>query len=120
MTELRELGIGGPTDSFAKATRFAYRHYVLNVWAPEAEDATRGGMFGHKFNKKGEKIGDFADSAYTYYDLWTMNAATARRVASEELRLWWDQNGRITYEAFVEGLLSGDGAKRSHREDFLQ
>lgn len=45
-------------------------------------------------------------------DLWRNNEAFARKWASDELKQWWDNNGRLTFDVFAAGLLSGENEQR--------
>jgi minor capsid protein 2 len=44
--------------------------------------------------------------------LWRQNETYARKWASDELKQWWDQNGRLTFDQFKAELLSGSNAQR--------
>lgn len=58
---------------------------------------------GHMLSDEGKrKIG-----SRSWRALWTMNEATARRWASEELRGWWDRNGRLTKDDVVFEIETG-------------
>lgn len=55
-------------------------------------------------------------------NLWRQNETYARRWASEELKQWWDENGRVTFDQFVaEQLDGGNGERfRTGGESWLQ
>jgi hypothetical protein len=63
------------------------------------------------------------DKVSTWADLWTMSEDTARKYASEELRQWWDSNGRVTF-AELKARVLGDRAAlndiTSRGRDFVQ
>ncbi len=54
--------------------------------------------------------------------LWRQNETYARRWASDELKQWWDENGRITFDQFRAELLSGGNEQRERTgaESWLQ
>ena len=58
----------------------------------------------------------------SFTDLWTMPEAQAMRHASEELRGWWDENGRVTVAELKAQLLDPAELNRimSGRRDYLQ
>lgn len=60
-----------------------------------AEDATRGHMVNHAGRAAGINPAD----------LFSGPESRARRYASDELREWWQDNGRLTFEGFTAGLL---------------
>ncbi|GAA3890480.1 hypothetical protein GCM10022243_64210 [Saccharothrix violaceirubra] len=47
-------------------------------------------------------------------NLWRQNETYARKWASDELKEWWDANGRLTFDQFREELLNGGNGER-HR-----
>ncbi|MEV7042231.1 phage minor capsid protein [Amycolatopsis sp. NPDC051061] len=55
-------------------------------------------------------------------NLWRQNENYARRWASDELKQWWDENGRVTFDQFVaEQLGGGNGERfRTGGESWLQ
>ncbi|WP_073846175.1 phage minor capsid protein [Amycolatopsis sp. CB00013] len=55
-------------------------------------------------------------------NLWRQNETYARRWASDELKQWWDENGRVTFDQFVaEQLGGGNGERfRTGGESWLQ
>lgn len=76
-----------------------------------AEDDTRGVMLKRKY------FGKFHPS-----NLWTVNDATARKVMSDEMAEWFDQNGgRITKSIMRKSILAGGTAyDMSRQTDYLQ
>lgn len=75
-----------------------------------AENATNGHMIKRQFaGKVGER------------DLWRITEAQARKVMSDEMAAWFDQNGRLTKSALRESILSGSDVWRNPMTaDFLQ
>lgn len=51
-------------------------------------------------------------------DLMRVNPKTARKWASEEVRRFWDENGRLTYDAFKAGYTGGVDALGAQRAGF--
>ncbi|QWF80138.1 phage minor capsid protein [Amycolatopsis sp. CA-230715] len=45
-------------------------------------------------------------------NLWRQNENYARRWASDELKQWWDENGRVTFDQFAAELLDGGNGER--------
>lgn len=80
------------------------RHYFA------AEDATKGALLNNDGRARG------VDPR----QLFRGNEATARRYASEELKQWWDDHGRITLEDFRANLLGGSMRHRTSGEAFHQ
>lgn len=112
IASLRARGYTG--RGFDELARAAFRDFTYDRYL-EAETETRGHML---------------NSASTAADveplsLFTGNAARARKYASDELKQWWDNHGRITYDAFSADLLGDSQAGRDARfrtggEDWLQ
>lgn len=99
---------GGYRGSFEQMARAAFRDKLRQEVA-RVDDITE--LLSREARNRGIKE----------MSLWTRNEAFARRWAAEELRGWWDINGRLTYDAFVDGLLNGTGGVRGPRDgDFLQ
>lgn len=98
----------GYRGTWAQMTRAAYRDALEREYR-RAEDGTRGTLVS-------KRAGDRIRTEH----LFTRNEAFARKWASEELLAWWDQNGRLTYDAFVEQLVDGRGDLSGRGGDFLQ
>lgn len=97
--------------SFQKAARAAYEADLQHAYIA-AEDATNGHMLTREAEGKG------IDPA----SLFKGGEARARKYASPELREWWDENGRPSFEEFTAGLLDDPqsaGRIRAARGDFL-
>jgi hypothetical protein len=110
--QLRGQGYTG--RGFDELARKAFRDFVYARYL-DAEGHTRG----HMLNRAGEAAG------VDPHTLFTGPAARARKHASDELKEWWDQNGRITYDEFEAGLLGDaqaarDAGFRTGGEDFLR
>lgn len=55
--------------------------------------------------------------------LWTGNANTARSQASDELKAWWDKNGRLSKDAFRARVIKAIGGRpdeRFNNQDWLR
>lgn len=89
--------------------RSAYREHAYGEWL-RAEAATNG----HMLSKRGFARGIDPRS------LWFGRASVASANASEELRAWWDINGRTTPAEFKAELLNPAVAAgiRAQRGDF--
>lgn len=85
--------------------RKAYRDHVYRQWLA-AENDTRGVLV----TREGQAAG--VDPA----SLFTGSEARARKWASEELKAWWDKNGRMTFAEWKAHLLADSTAARRHRE----
>lgn len=104
----RLIGEGyGYLGSFDKMARKAYRD-ELDQEMLRAQNANSA------------LVKRIAPDRVSTVSLWKRNEAYARRWASEELLLWWDQNGRLTYDLFVDGLLNGRRGGTYRGGDFLQ
>lgn len=99
IARLRAAGHRG--TGFDELARVAFRERLEHDYF-SAEAATNG----YLLTAEGQRAGINAR------DLWRNNEAFARRWASDELKEWWDQHGRVTFDEFSEGLLSGQGAAR--------
>ncbi|WP_433658050.1 hypothetical protein ACQPW1_39745 [Nocardia sp. CA-128927] len=88
-----------------------HRDEAHRAWL-SAEDATNGYML----SKAGEKSG--VDPR----QLWSMSEDRARKLASEELRGWWDEHGRITVAELKAQMLDPVELARiqSRGRDYLQ
>ncbi|WP_410652108.1 phage minor capsid protein [Amycolatopsis sp. cmx-4-54] len=109
---LRARGYTG--RGFDELARAAFRDVVYDQYLA-AEDETRG----HMLNAAGTAAG------IDPLSLFTGNAARARKYASDELKQWWDNHGRITYDAYIADLLGDTEAARDARfrtggEDWLR
>jgi hypothetical protein len=94
ITQLRGQGYSG--KGFADLARKAYKDHVYQQYIA-AEDATRG----HMVTPAGQAAG------IDPHELFSGPAARARKWASDELKEWWDEHGRLTYDDYV-ALLLGD------------
>ncbi len=72
------------------------------------EAATNGVGLSRKARDDGRRI----------VDLLRVNEQTARAWASEETRRYWDENGRLTYDAFKAGYTGDDEAMRRSRKAY--
>lgn len=107
INSLRDAGYQG--RNFDALARASYRDQVTG-WYFRAEDETRG----HMLTRDAQNRGIDARS------LFTGSEARARRWASDELKEFWDQNGRVTYNRYREQLLGGTSRReRGTDGDFL-
>lgn len=86
-------------ETTEQARRRAYREMVA-LSALQAEEATRGNLLA----KGCENV--------PVTTLWGAAPARARKCASEELKRWWEQHGRVTYAEF-RAQLGGTGVRRA-------
>jgi len=84
--------------SFTEVAREQYKLYVARAYE-QAEDATRGYLITNEARARG------VDPE----SLFSGPRARAERWASEELKRWWDEYGRLTFEDFVAEIESGRG-----------
>jgi hypothetical protein len=103
---LRGQGYSGAR--FEDLARKSYRDHVFQMYRA-AEDATRG----HLLTREGQNAG--VDPG----QLFSGPEARARRWASDELKQWWDDNGRETFEDHKSRLLGGQAAYRGSEGAFL-
>lgn len=108
---LRRSGYSG--GSFDQLVRAAHRDYVETAWT-EAEDACRGYLLSKAGQLAGRPRREGGQGLHVR-DLWTANESTARKYASEELRRYWDEHGRMTSADFAASVLGGHmtGATRT-------
>jgi hypothetical protein len=99
IARLRDEGHSG--RGFDELARAAYRGALEQEYYA-AETATNG----YLLNAEGQRKG------LDPLDLWRQNEAYARRWASNELKEWWDTNGRLTFDVFAARLLSGSNERR--------
>ncbi|MBA9003673.1 phage minor capsid protein [Thermomonospora cellulosilytica] len=108
--DLRAQGYSGA--GFEELARQAYRDYVHQQWL-DAEAATRG----HMVTREGQARGIDPRSLFTGPE------ARARRYATDDLKAWWDEHGRLTFEEFKAQLIDDFEAIRRRRDrsggDFL-
>lgn len=96
---------GLPTE---RQMRGAWSDYIDRA-ALELEDATRGHALTQEAFAKGIRI----------RDLWKVNAATARKWASEDTLRYWDETGgRMTYAAFKAGYTGDRAAMEAVRKAY--
>jgi hypothetical protein len=96
---LRAEGLTG--RGFDELARAAYAR-ALDEQYIAAEDATNGYLLTAEGQRKGMDP----------RQLWRQNETYARRWASDELKQWWDDNGRLTFDQFRAELLSGSNQQR--------
>ncbi len=102
--------VGGPTRSALPAERqirAEWDSYVEAEWV-RLEGATNGVTLSREAIAAGHHP----------RELLQVNAKTARKWASEEVRRYWDENGRMTYESFKAGYAGGVDALNGARAGF--
>ncbi|TCO64377.1 phage minor capsid protein [Actinocrispum wychmicini] len=99
IARLRDDGFQG--RGFDELARAAYAK-ALEVQYLAAEAATNGYLLTPTGQRKG----------LDPRQLWRQNETYARKWASDELKEWWDINGRLTFDQFAAQLLSGGNDKR--------
>jgi hypothetical protein len=92
---------GNTGNGFDELARSAFRKELQRQYF-DAEAATNG----YLLTAAGQQAG------LDTLDLWRNNEAYARKWASDELKEWWDNNGRLTFDTFAAGLLSGENEQR--------
>lgn len=107
VAQLRAQGYAG--SNFDAITRAAFRDEVQRQ-AIAAESATNGFML----NDAGRTAG------VDPWSLMTGPEVRARKYASDELKGWWDTNGRPTVAGFQDQLLGHAGAAGPRGGDFLK
>jgi hypothetical protein len=97
---------GGSVDAEVRSN---YEAHVYSEWL-KAEESTNGVLL----NRAGKAAGIDPRS------LWSGNADRARKYASEELKTFWQRNGRLSYGAFRAGALNrrtDRGARAANRRE---
>lgn len=107
IASLRENGYRGA--GFHELSRNAYRE-ELDRLQLAAEAATRG----HMVTPEGKRRG------ITSRTLFGSNEAAARRYASDELKQFWDDHGRLTLDDFRASLLGGSMKERTAGESWVR
>lgn len=98
-------------NGFEDTLRGVFRYEVHKAYQL-AEDETRGKMVSRQYEGKFDPL-----------NLWYCSEAQARKVMSEEMKNWFDANGRITLSVMREMILDGDENFRRRTvmtEDFNQ
>lgn len=107
ISSLRDNGYTGA--GFDQLTAAAYQDEVDRLYIA-AENGTRGAMLTQEGRRKGVNP----------RTLFTGNEATARRYASEELKQFWDQHGRLTLTDMRASLLGGTMRQRTVGDSWHQ
>lgn len=108
ITQLRGQGYTG--KGLDELARKAYTDHVYEQYIA-AENATRG----HLLTPEAQRAG------IDPLTLFSGPTARARLHASDELKEWWDQRGRMTYDQWVDELLgNGPGFRGSAGDSWLQ
>lgn len=85
--------------------RQSFRDHIYRQWLA-AEKATRGTLL----TRQGQAAGVDPRSLFSGPE------SRARKHASEELKAWWDRNGRITFGEWKANLMADSAAGRRLRE----
>lgn len=93
-----------PTE---RQIRAEWDDYIEAEWV-RLENATNGNVLSKKAAAAGRHP----------RDLLTVNPKTAKSWASEETRRYWDENGRMTYDAFKAGYTADQGALGAARAGY--
>lgn len=107
IASLRQDGYKGA--GFDELSRAAYRAELDRMYFV-AEDHTRGAMLNNDGRRRGVST----------RSLFTGNEAVARRYASEELKQFWDDHGRLTLADFRASLLGGSIKERTTGDSWHQ
>lgn len=110
--ELRAQGYKGA--GFDALARDSFRAHVANEYL-RAESETRGVMLSREAESANARAAARRGKLIDPEDLFTGNAATARKYASKELRSWWDANGRPTLPEWKAQLMGDLNAARNLR-----
>lgn len=106
--DLRAQGYQG--GGFTELARRAYRDVVYDAYI-SAEAETNGQLL----NQQGRAAG------VDPHTLFSGPESRVRKYASDELKQWFDGNGRVLFEQYQAGLLSGGAATGQTRGgDFLK
>lgn len=114
--ELRAQGYKG--KGFDELARDSFRHHVAAEFI-RAEQETRGVMLSREAEGRNARAG-MSGKLIDPRDLFEGPAHVARKHASEELRRWWDANGRPTFAEWQAQLLDPSRAAgiRARRDVF--
>ncbi len=104
-TQLRQQGYNG--SNFDSVARQAFNDDVHRRWL-DAENATNG----YLLSPEGKRAGIDPKA------LFSGRETSARKYASSELREYWDQHGRVTFDDFKRMLLGQGGVKLPRGGDF--
>ena len=85
--------------------RQSFRDHLYRQWLA-AEKATRGTLLTRQAQAAG----------IDPRSLFSGPESRARKHASEELKAWWDRNGRMSFSEWKSHLIADSGAARRHRE----
>lgn len=110
----------GRSGSFDEMARQSYREEVARRYV-EAENACRGQMLSREANARNARanakgLRNVVDPERLFFG----NYETARANASDELREWWDVNGRPSFDEYRESLITGANTHRDGQQDFLR
>lgn len=116
ISELRAQGYKGA--GFDELARDSFRHHVAAEFM-RAEMETRGVMLSREAEGRNARAG-VSGKLIDPRDLFEGPAHVARKHASEELRRWWDANGRPTFAEWKAQLLDPSAAAgiRARRDVF--
>lgn len=107
--DLRAQGYKGA--GFTELARGSYRDFTYGTYI-SAEGTTNGQLL----NPQGRAAG------VDPHTLFSGPESRVRKYASDELKLWFDQNGRVLFEQYQASLVSGGSVAgtRTGGDDFLQ
>jgi hypothetical protein len=116
INELRAQGYQG--RGFDELARDSFRHHVATEFM-RAEMETRGVLLSREAEGRNARAGT-SGKVIDPRDLFEGPAHVARKHASEELRRWWDANGRPTFAEWQAQLLDPAAAVgiRARRDVF--
>lgn len=109
---------GSRGDNLEQMIRNDYKDEVYRNWNA-AEDECRGELLNREGKALNDKYADRPDRQIDPLALFTGPEARARRWASDELKAWWDVNGRMTLDQYRQQVISGTQRRERGTDDFL-
>jgi hypothetical protein len=109
---------GSRGDTLDQMIRSDYNDEVYRLWNA-AEDDCRGQLLNREGEAWNAKHADRPGLQIDPLDLFTGPEKRARKWASDELKAWWDRNGRPTLEQYRAQVISGTQKRERGTDDFL-
>jgi hypothetical protein len=110
---------GTPGKNLDEMIRHRYREEVDRQYV-DAENACRGQMLSREGNAWNTRYADNPNKRIDPAALFRGPEARARKWASDELKQWWDTNGRPTFDDYRQTLITGGNVTGGRRvDDFL-
>lgn len=110
---------GTPGRSLDDMIRNRYREEVDRQYV-EAENVCRGQMLSREGNAWNARYADNPQKRIDPAALFRGPEARARKWASDELKQWWDDHGRVSFDDYRQTLITGGNVTGGRRvDDFL-